>query len=213
MGVELELQNAFADVRGAYRLIWAYQRRCLDTVQFLSSQFNDRVFYYWSSFLTDPVPTRGNTPFNRWALDFLPLYGVSFLFTAQEGFSPEKGQWLLEIRLINDSAYWPLKVNKHEPDLTLFESPEETKSTLALIAWKSLKNSTKEEDWFQNVWNVEDWPDIGSNERTEPKLSLNGKVASFSVERPLEELSSKEKIVSFAVEAKTVFAEKLELKF
>lgn len=57
-----ELSGLLANVRDAYRLIWAYQRRCLDTVQVIADQFPELSFYQWSSLLSNHPPSEVRPP-------------------------------------------------------------------------------------------------------------------------------------------------------
>lgn len=74
----LDLGAALTDVRRAYRLIYAYQRRLSDLLQEVSSTLAAQglEFYWWEAQLFGGVG-RGGTPFfasGRWAWDMLPGY-------------------------------------------------------------------------------------------------------------------------------------------
>jgi hypothetical protein len=41
----MSLDKTLTEVRYAYRFIWEFQQRVLDTVRLISEQFDDRLFY------------------------------------------------------------------------------------------------------------------------------------------------------------------------
>lgn len=50
-----ELENALLAVRKSFRLIHDYQRRVLDTVQFIADQFGMPIVAGYTLFIDDPM--------------------------------------------------------------------------------------------------------------------------------------------------------------
>lgn len=60
----MSLDKTIKEVRYAYRLLWEFQKRTLDTVRLISDQFNDRLFYQWSNYKATLGTRTGTAPFN-----------------------------------------------------------------------------------------------------------------------------------------------------
>jgi hypothetical protein len=72
-----EFKNALIDVRKAYRLLYIYQRRVIDTVDYIASVVGIKIENTYSCFSGSTVDGR---KYNRenWSWDWLPMYFHEF---------------------------------------------------------------------------------------------------------------------------------------
>lgn len=209
----MSLDKTLTEVRYAYRFLWEFQRRILDTVRLISDQFDDRHFYHWSNYKWAHGARGGTAPFNFFPEHFLPLYGASFLYLSTEHkkarLQPEN--WMLEMCVIPDTA--PLKAfeaqEQFDPLELKFGAPEVTKSLIRLIAWKCEGKFPKNSTWFNHVWRGMDWPQLSAD--GEILSQGDGKVTSVAFSREMTELADRQQIIDFATEAKSVFSSKLDV--
>ena len=154
--MDRDLDEAFQDVRRAYRLIAAYQRRALDIVDELVRQFEKFQFYYWSPVQFAPPPRRSSDPVGRWAWDGLPYYCFSCLYlpVGAKLDEPKKGEWRLKINIDADTGY---SAGDDEPDPTKFRDVTECESLLRLYGWRCEADDNVG-DWYYGLWDVDDWP-------------------------------------------------------
>lgn len=76
--IQQELSLAFIEVRKAYRLLYFYQRRVLDTVKYLTDALGMRVQSGWSLY-SENAPRNGrNLNLDLWAWDWLNMYMYEF---------------------------------------------------------------------------------------------------------------------------------------
>lgn len=116
-----ELEKAFIEVRRAYRLIYLYQRRVLDLIEFIANRLNLTLQGGWSKF-SEPAPVKTRVKLNRWSWDWITLYLYDFHF------GKIKDNIYFSIILQSDSGY--------------FES--DTKDKLAISSFLSAdKSSTR----------------------------------------------------------------------
>lgn len=154
-----EMDEALADVRRAYRLVWAHQRRVMDMVRAAAEAFPETSHYYWSCNQFHRLPSRHTTdPTDCWAWNGLPLYDVSFLRLVeddkQDTRDAKPGRWMLEIHHTADDG-WDDKA-QGEPDARNFGDAAKAKSSLSLILWQSHAEAG---NWL-NAWtNTEHWPE------------------------------------------------------
>jgi hypothetical protein len=159
-----ELTHALVEVRKAYRILYAYHIRVLDACSQVvnSLQCNGRplqYFYAWCYSLGDGNPPRFLKE-NPLSLDpwlFLPLkdYSLFFSNTGDDSFS-RKGYWLLDVRVVSDSAYsdewWTAPAGG-------FLSTEQSETYLMIYVFKRIRNEKGK--WLNDVHGKVDWPDPG----------------------------------------------------
>ncbi|AJC79780.1 hypothetical protein IE4803_CH02591 [Rhizobium etli bv. phaseoli str. IE4803] len=215
MSSENNLTQALEDVRAAYRLLYAYQQRTLDTISLVIDQFTDRTFYQWANLLCAMPPARGTSPFGRWTWDFLPIYNTSFLFTKAGDASnhPQESDWLLEVKLGTDSGHAEFWGGNIEPSIADLGDVAETRSSLSLIVWKCVETFPKNSNWYNHVWYDHPWPTRDELEAGTPAVVADGKIRSFQVDAPLEELHDRASVVHFTDSAKATFARLLGMDF
>ncbi|MCH4541921.1 hypothetical protein [Ochrobactrum sp. A-1] len=206
----MSLDKTLTDVRYAYRFIWEFQQRVLDTVRLISEQFDDRIFYQWSNYKASPVTRTGTSPFSFVPEHFLPLYGASFLFLSAD---PElaklqKGNWMLEICVVPDTAHLKayLAEMPFDPLVSDFGTPETTQSEIRLVAWKCHGEYPEGSSWHRDVWSSLDWPP--SDEEGDIFTQCDGDIISIAVSRNMSQLSDRQQIIEFSEEAKVCFYNK-----
>lgn len=185
MGIDPELEKALCDVRKAYRLVAAYQRRILD----MAKKIQDMLEYKPCTFDHPYISLRKQSiPSSRWSIDMLPLYNdLYMLYLPQKGdFNHAKiDEWMLELVFVNDTGF--KIVNNEEPDPLNLESPENCCSRLWLRAF-GIKEAMENAHWWAEVHQKIQWPDDGQSCETE-KLWAAGKsynLATIPDEQALE---------------------------
>lgn len=158
-----DLTNALVEVRKAYRILYAYQKRVLDTcsriVDSLECEGEQlQPSYAWCY---PESPRIGGTKdlLSFEALDLLPLKHASLFVTntGDHSFS-RKGNWLFEIRIVSDSDYSDLPEKEPANGFT-FAPPESTDTYLMIYLWKRITKGTG--DWGNDVLGKVDWPKAG----------------------------------------------------
>lgn len=117
-------QEALYDVRKAYRLIFAYQRRILDSIRLLTQEYE--VLYGGPKFAGRPKFKRFE--FDRWSWDYLPLYQAIFKFRINKEFE-------LSIYINADNGFFLKDRGNHldRTNLDRFEDAENSNSYITLI--------------------------------------------------------------------------------
>jgi hypothetical protein len=149
------LKNALGEVRKAYRVLYAYQKRALDISAEVAVSLQLQFFFSW--YYPHLAPKPNKTPFDASAWDFLPLVDFSVFFSnSGNGYFSRKGDWMLEIRVISDSAYteaWDL--SKVGP---LEISTEDADSYVMIYGWIRTQRGTGK---WMDVHEAGDWPEAG----------------------------------------------------
>lgn len=209
----MSLDKTLTEVRYAYRFIWEFQQRILDTVRLISEQFDDLNFYQWSNYKELPISRTGTSPFNFVPEHFLPLYGASFLFTSSdpERAKLQQGNWMLEICVAPDTAHLKSFLAKlpFDPITSEFGTPETTQSVVRLVAWKCDSEYTEGSTWFHDVWRSLDWPTLDSD--GEIFSQLDGSIISVAMSANMSQLSDRQQIIDFSLETKELILSKLNL--
>ncbi|MEY9770199.1 hypothetical protein [Sinorhizobium fredii] len=212
---ERALSAALADVRRAYRLIWDFQRRCLDTMKFVAQQFPEREFYQWASNGSNQPPPNRSDPTRTWAWDFLPLYNCSFLYTGpgQDRWHPKIGDWLLEVRLLADTE-WDVRDERIEPDPAEFGPVGESDTTLSIFVWKCTSEVPDNLNWLRHIWGQASWPaDVEDGDEEGVVYMREGYLEACQLDISLAELTTKDAIKAFCGRAKRAFSQKLGIDF
>jgi hypothetical protein len=80
---QLELEKALVDVRKAYRLLYTYQRRVMDLMQFIGGSFDFKFGGGWPWFSGHPLKEQ-KVSLDKWSWDWLNMYFYEFSFTEKE---------------------------------------------------------------------------------------------------------------------------------
>ncbi len=202
-----ELSLALTDVRRAYRLLWAYQRRMLDTIHVIADAFEEHAFYVWTPTYFDPPCRYTKDPLENWAWDMLPMVAISYLclpFGADRN-RPKAGEWMLEIYLVSDTGFELLET-RNEPDSKAFEPAEMTASEIWLYAWQCM--ASVELNWLAKVWGPLDRPN-------EEGILVELKQHPFRVlgkKFDISTLSDRDAIKRAVVEFRAIISSKMEIK-
>lgn len=205
------MNKELLEVRYAYRLISAFQERLLDTVRFLSEQFEGRTFYHNTHPIFVRLPRGGTSPFGLPTETFLPLFGASLLFAGDEvdHHLVLKGRWLLEIQIAPDTAN--IRAINNDGSFKSEEgTPEESDSVIKLIAWKCVENLPAGSNWLFQVWTDLNWPTQVDFNTPATIVQMDGKIVSTVITRSMTQLTTRDEIVAFAHEAKLAFKDILE---
>lgn len=156
MAIDPNLAAALVDVRRAYRLLWSYQRRVLDTIGLIAGEFDTLSFATWQPTDFFPPAKRSVNPGDHWAADLLPLMGADFFYLPQghDRSLAQKGQWMLAINVTSDSGY---QIEEPEPDPGDFEAAEMCESALSIYIVKSL--AERPVRWVEDLWDEMEWPE------------------------------------------------------
>lgn len=148
-----DLDGALAEVRKAYRLVAAYQRRVLDVVDLMASSLGDLKFYQWYAELGRPG-NGGTPPRGEWSM--LPMADMSLLYLPQGANpnTPKAGDWMLECRIRSDTG-----VSASTSSSLTLDSAAAARTTLNLYAWNCVRSNKR--NWYHGLWSQQEWPEIG----------------------------------------------------
>lgn len=154
-----DFERAMLNVRRAHRLIYDYQRRMLDLIEFIRLKLNFPPIYSGVGgvkHFSDPLYRSSNKDYyrvskNHWAWDFLPSYEFEYYLGEQEtkpraNASSNSERYALSILQITDTGYFDSPTDSRL-ELSRFTTAQEAHSKL-LFAFE-LKPKGK--NW---VWNI-----------------------------------------------------------
>jgi len=122
-----EFDKALIDVRKAYRLLYHYQRRVMDTVQFISDQTAFSFHGGWSWF-SGAMPKHKSVNLAHWAWDWLNMY----LYDFHLGNRDVAGvKYHLSVILQSDTGFFDSKTSDR-CNLEAFAPVEESETRLIL---------------------------------------------------------------------------------
>ncbi|MDW9481385.1 hypothetical protein GOB57_22315 [Sinorhizobium meliloti] len=212
---ERSLSASLVDVRHAYRLLWDFQRRCLDTLKLVAQQFPEREFYQWQNNVVEAVPPARSNPLDSWAWSFLPFYNMSVLYARSgEGRAhPKIGDWLLEVRIVADTE-WEMLDERIEPDPSAFVSVDKADSTLSIIVFKCVSDVDPKSNWFHHVWRNASWPEDDADPDDQGLTYMEeDPLAACQVTAPLATMTTKDAVTAFCERAKRAISDKLSINF
>jgi len=97
-----ELKNSLIEVRKAYRLLYDYQKKVLDLVQFIGTEFG-RSYKGGYSKYSNVTPRNGKGHLSNWGWDWLNMYYYEF------NFHNEENKDFFSVVLISDTGYYEAK--------------------------------------------------------------------------------------------------------
>lgn len=150
-----ELDNAFVDVRNAFRLLYRYQSRILDIVGYIREHTLYTDMWGRRLFCTT-IHTRNNCPdkdyaklavwSDMWAWDFMYNYVFEYYFG-----QVKIGRKTIEMSVIqvsDDGFYKSISNKPSQTDISTFLQAEESNSYLVLTAgWKAWLRDEQEDDY------------------------------------------------------------------
>lgn len=125
----------FMDVRNSYRLLYNYQRRVMDLVEFIGKKLSFNVYEGYSKFSKARTGLKGSLDW--WAWDWLGMYHYQFLFS-QRYFEKDGKQNIISfsVILVSDTGFYD--VGKANPlDVMSFEKVELSQSKLVFFLGKN----------------------------------------------------------------------------
>ena len=124
-----ELENSLAEVRKAYRLLYDYQKKVLDLVKFIGSEFG-RSYSGGHPQFSNASPRNGKGNLSLWAWDWLNMYYYEFTFH-----NPNENNFF-SIILLSDSGYFDMgkqNTNEERTHIKKFNNAEFSKTKLAFL--------------------------------------------------------------------------------
>lgn len=134
--MQKDLNNAFIEVRKAYRLLADYQRKVLDLVDFIGNSFG-RTYHGGHSKYGDPTPRNGKGSLDLWSWDWLTMYYYEFHFGTQE---INNDKITFSVFIVSDTGYYNGKINNKKLDkreTELFTSPQDSETKLIFLVGKN----------------------------------------------------------------------------
>lgn len=206
MPLDPTLATALVDVRRAYRLLWSYQRRVLDSIALIAGQFESRTFATWQPMDFYRPATPSVNPGDHWAADLLPMMGADFFYLPQgrDRSLALPGQWMLAINITSDSGY---TIDDPEPDPGSFQSAEDCESVLLLYIVKSMADRPVR--WVEDLWDPMEWPETYP---ASVPLQPSG-LRAFGMQYDLAALGTSEDIRAAVIDFKAQAAADLDIRF
>ncbi len=149
----VEFREALCDVRKAHRLIFSYQTRILDLIQFISSKL-DLSVYAGGKHFSDPIAQRkrGEEGYfsihaNMWAWDFLYSYQFEFYLGTYD--MEDGSEFAMSIVHYADTGYYDVEESSRT-NIDSFATEESSQSKLLFYIETKAK---KAKNW---IWNIKE---------------------------------------------------------
>lgn len=184
-----ELAHALADVRRAYRLLWAFQKRVTQYAAFIRERLGFERYNVDYAF-----DKPGRSIEGCWTWDLLPftligLEGVKRVAAVErypngawQNF-PKRGDQLLYIHVVSDTALYDAYYNgDREPDPTHFAPAQDTRSELHLAVVENRVDRREAANWHDVILDqIETWPKHGQVlEDAGARVGLYGEVIDLA---------------------------------
>jgi len=131
------LNNAFVEVRKAYRLLADYQKKVLDLVDFIGNSFG-RTYAGGHSKYGDPTPRNGKGSLDLWSWDWLTMYFYEFSFGTE---NINNQELTFSVFIVSDTGYYDEKTRNKtldKRDTEVFTSPQESETKLIFLVGKDM---------------------------------------------------------------------------
>jgi len=127
-----QVEDALIEVRKAYRLLYTYQRRVMDIMQFIGDQVS-RSYHGGFSKFSNTAPREGRGSLDNWAWDWLNMYCYEFHFGDKfiEEDTITFSVWLVSDTGCYDSAADALNIEN-------FSNPEISTTKLVFVIGKNI---------------------------------------------------------------------------
>lgn len=183
--IRRSIDEILPEVRTAYRIVAAYQKRILHICDYIVGRFPEFEFDFWGPehwalpHSRKLLPSQG-----KWTVDALPLYSFSIILT-----EPNFG-YAIEILHCADTGLDDIE-DYSDFDVTNMDDIEDTTTTLSLIGWR-MTGLSERQNW-RKVYGDCSWPeDDDILEQTE----IEG-VENIRRQIGVEDLRSREDIDQF----------------
>jgi hypothetical protein len=137
-----DFENALVDVRKAYRLIYLYQRRVMDIVQYIGDTLSFRYAGGWSWF-SNNTPKGGKGALGNWAWDWLNMYFYEFNFSERK---INDNLLMFSIFLQSDTGYYDSN-NEKPLFIESFHPAEESSTKLIFLVGKNCWHKDYSDDF------------------------------------------------------------------
>jgi hypothetical protein len=138
---KLEFEKSLVDVRRAYRLLYLYQRRVMDIVQFVGTSFDFKFEGGWPWY-SDPTPHDYKVKLDNWSWDWLNMYFYEF------GYKPKKlengDKLYFSMFIQSDTGYYDNKASEENRPET-FASVQDSATQIILLAGLNC-------EWMENAF-------------------------------------------------------------
>lgn len=195
------LNAALVDVRKAYLLLHAYQRRVLDACRHIADRLS--CDFYYTVYHGGRAPAPGNRPFQGYDWAMLPLYNFSLLFLPPGELADpnamKANDWMLEVRVINDSTYLAMD-GKWEKEPSRTKDPKDGGTSVVLYAF--LNTADLKRNWLWDVYQKTRWPAPRTLVRDEARSTAVYSVP-FELSRLLDRDAIDEAVSEFATAIQT----------
>lgn len=195
-----ELKEALCDVRRAHRIIYSYQARMLDLINFIVAKLDLTRIEGATKFFSNDV-RRGRKDYaplqifnGMWAWDFVYPYLMEYYLGEYEEVNGDSSS--ISVIQYSDTGYFE-KSDNSRTDIDSFAPEEESISKLLFIIEKKPK---KIKNW---VWDIEDIvmdKQYASKKHTSSVVDKKGcrqGIYSFPIERFIDEKSSVQALQEF----------------
>lgn len=178
MTTKEQLLEALTDVRKAYRLVYAYQRRLFDLMNYLDKELirSHIAFEEWDSAKYRFPSKARSSPVYRdcWAWDLIPGYWPRFSFQSQ-GRSPHV---YIDIEVPVDSGF---SERVGEPDPSNFIEASEAKSELWAEVWTATAPLANRTDAYGKLVDKHAAATLDGGETV--RQDLGGNIVSYTLLR------------------------------
>lgn len=143
-----QLDNILVDVRKAYRLLYLYQRRIMDTISFVGTCLSKNVEFGRSIFSNNAPKNYANLNLNRWAWDWLNMYCYEFNFGQTK---IKDNEYQFAVIVISDSGWDDAEDGVKQTEVERFVFVEQSFSRIYFVLGKNLWDLDKFEDdlWYK----------------------------------------------------------------
>ena len=124
-----EFKQTLVEVRRAYRLLYLYQRRTLDLIDFIGNEMSF-TFNGGHSKFSNASGTKSNVKLNKWAWDWLQLYCYDFNFGRIININDTN--IYLHIVLQSDSGFFESGA-QDKLDISKFKDAEESSTKIYFV--------------------------------------------------------------------------------
>lgn len=130
-----ELKNSLVEVRKAYRLLYDYQKKVLDLINFIGSEFGRNYNGGYSKFCNSS-PKNGKGNLGNWAWDWLNMYYYEF------NFHDKNNKSYFSVLLLSDTGFYEAKeqdINLNDKlDLEKYKNAETSSTKLYFVLGENM---------------------------------------------------------------------------
>lgn len=145
------INEILLEVRKSYRLLFEYQKRILDLVDYIGKSYNLKYDGGYSKF-SNTSPRNGGGSLDSWAWDWLNMYYYEFHFKNKDILNDKnKDTIYFSLFILNDDGYFQAKneQNIERTSVSKFVDVEKSRSKLIFVVGKNYWDS-----WGKN------WDDL-----------------------------------------------------